>query len=155
MGTDYFDQLKDPRWQKKRLQILERDNWTCVNCGGTESTLHVHHGCYIRDRPPWEHPDDTLWTLCEECHEVADEFRHDGRLMLGRIHPKAQGDLLCILNSLPGLSPKVQSRFLSDVLWIMSELWRWDRDRTYSLGDLFQGSWLESLRDGSNTNNQA
>jgi hypothetical protein len=26
----YSDKLKDPRWQKKRLQIMERDNWCCL-----------------------------------------------------------------------------------------------------------------------------
>ena len=26
----YSDKLKDPRWQRKRLEIFERDNWTSV-----------------------------------------------------------------------------------------------------------------------------
>jgi len=25
----YSEKLKDPRWQKKRLEILSRDNFTC------------------------------------------------------------------------------------------------------------------------------
>ena len=34
----YSEKLRDPRWQKARLKVLERDNWTCVNCGETERT---------------------------------------------------------------------------------------------------------------------
>ena len=29
----YSEKLKDPRWQKKRLEILERDNFRCQYCG--------------------------------------------------------------------------------------------------------------------------
>lgn len=25
----YAEKLKDPRWQKRRLEIFERDDWTC------------------------------------------------------------------------------------------------------------------------------
>lgn len=42
----YSDKLKDPRWQKKRLEILTRDEWTCQICFDTESTLVVHHQKY-------------------------------------------------------------------------------------------------------------
>jgi hypothetical protein len=65
----YSTKLKDPRWQKKRLQILERDEFTCQNCLDSESTLHVHHKAYIQDRDPWDYPDTLLVTLCEGCHE--------------------------------------------------------------------------------------
>jgi len=64
---EYSEILKDPRWQKKRLQILERDNWTCCFCGDTESTLHVHHIVY--SGKPWEQRDASYLTLCETCHE--------------------------------------------------------------------------------------
>lgn len=65
----YSEKLKDPRWQKKRLEILERDSWACVYCGDTKSTLHVHHEIY-EGRNPWDTPGYCLSTLCEECHEV-------------------------------------------------------------------------------------
>ena len=66
---DYGKLLKDPRWQRKRLEIMQRDNFACVLCGDTESTLHVHHGYYKAGKKPWEYPDNTLMTLCEQCHE--------------------------------------------------------------------------------------
>jgi hypothetical protein len=58
---------KDPRWQKRRLQIMERDGWACVACRRTDETLHVHHKAYYG--MPWEVSDHDLQTLCEKCHE--------------------------------------------------------------------------------------
>lgn len=65
--TTYSEKLKDPRWQKKRLKIFERDNWTCVNCGAKNRTLHIHHTSYIGN--PWDAKDEMLETLCEKCHD--------------------------------------------------------------------------------------
>jgi hypothetical protein len=65
----YYEKLKDPRWQKKRLEIFERDEWTCQGCFEKNNTLHIHHKKYIQGLEPWEHANDTLITLCEECHE--------------------------------------------------------------------------------------
>lgn len=65
----YSDKLKDPRWQKKRLKIMERDNWKCYNCDDEESTLNIHHKKYIKGRDPWEYPDKLLVTVCEKCHK--------------------------------------------------------------------------------------
>lgn len=39
----YSEKLKNPRWQKKRLEIFERDGWKCRACQDEKSTLHVHH----------------------------------------------------------------------------------------------------------------
>lgn len=64
----YAEKLKDPRWQKKRLQILERDGWACQICDDTGSMLVVHHCDYQRDKDPWDYPDELLITLCEHCH---------------------------------------------------------------------------------------
>lgn len=65
----YAERLKDPRWQKKRLEVLERDAWACYHCGDTKSTLHVHHEAYI-GKKPWETPDECLTTLCDNCHSI-------------------------------------------------------------------------------------
>lgn len=65
----YSERLKDPRWQRKRFEILQRDDFTCVVCGDKNNTLHVHHGYYERGLEPWEYDSSTLWTLCECCHE--------------------------------------------------------------------------------------
>lgn len=65
----YSEKLKDPRWQKKRLEILNRDNFTCQSCGDTTKTLHVHHIHYYAGMLPWEYAPEILITLCEDCHQ--------------------------------------------------------------------------------------
>jgi len=66
----YAQKFKDPRWQKKRLEILERDEWRCQICNDQDSTLHVHHRFYEKGKEPWEYSDSALVTLFEECHET-------------------------------------------------------------------------------------
>lgn len=65
----YSEKLKDPRWQKKRLKILELDNWTCTECSCKTDTLHVHHKDY-KGKDPWDTPDAYLCTLCSKCHDL-------------------------------------------------------------------------------------
>lgn len=65
----YAEKLKNPKWQKKRLEILSRDNFKCAYCGDDTSTLHVHHEIYI-GKNPWDTPDEHLITLCDDCHYV-------------------------------------------------------------------------------------
>lgn len=57
---------KDPRWQKRRLEIMERDGFQCIACGDKDSELHVHHKRYRGQ--PWEAEDDDMQTLCVYCH---------------------------------------------------------------------------------------
>jgi hypothetical protein len=68
--NSYWIKLKDPRWQKKRLKILERSNFTCELCDDTETTLHVHHKAYRKGADPWDYEDYELQCLCENCHET-------------------------------------------------------------------------------------
>ena len=70
----YSEKLKDPRWQKKRLEIFERDGWSCTNCGDKESPLAVHHLSYEKGKDPWDYKSEWLTTLCEPCHGI--EFHH-------------------------------------------------------------------------------
>ena len=64
----YAEKLRDPRWQKRRLEIMKRDDFMCRNCGDTEKTLNVDHKVYVKGRDPWDYQDDDLQTLCEDCH---------------------------------------------------------------------------------------
>jgi hypothetical protein len=70
---NYFQELKNPIWQKKRLSILERDNWTCQGCYNKEQTLHVHHITYEKGKKPWDYEDGNFITLCEDCHKRVHE----------------------------------------------------------------------------------
>lgn len=84
----YAEKLKDPRWQKKRLEIFERDKWQCQSCGDKETTLNVHHRRYFPHLDPWECETNNLVTLCENCHRRENEVR-----------PKMEQMILDILRS--------------------------------------------------------
>ena len=70
----YSEKLKDPRWQRKRLKILERDDFICRKCLAHDKTLHVHHKFYAWGKDPWEYDDSVLITLCEICHEIEESI---------------------------------------------------------------------------------
>jgi hypothetical protein len=74
-GKTYAEKLKDPRWQKKRLEIFERDKWTCQACGDTTQTLNVHHRFYKSGLDPWEYNEVDLVTLCDNCHGIERDQR--------------------------------------------------------------------------------
>lgn len=69
----YAEMLKDPRWQRRKSEILTRDRFTCQLCGNKENTLHVHHKYYLENHKPWEYGDNVLITLCEDCHSWVHE----------------------------------------------------------------------------------
>ena len=73
---NYKEQYKDPRWQKKRLKVLERDEFTCFKCGSKNNTLHVHHNYYLKDHNVWEYPDSAFNTLCEDCHSLVKHYNN-------------------------------------------------------------------------------
>lgn len=76
----YSEKLRDPRWQKKRLKILERAGWKCQCCKDSKNTLNVHHLVYT-GKDPWDEPDSNLEVLCEDCHEWREDWN---RYMEGR-----------------------------------------------------------------------
>lgn len=69
----YSQKLKDPRWQKKRLEILNRDNFTCRYCGDAKTELHIHHLSYNGE--PWQQHNDKLVTLCKHCHKAVGNIK--------------------------------------------------------------------------------
>lgn len=70
MMATYAQKLKDPRWQRMRLEKLEEARWECGECGEKAKTLHVHHRIYRKGREPWEYEFRELQVLCEDCHEA-------------------------------------------------------------------------------------
>lgn len=75
----YKDQLKDPRWQRKRLEIFNRDKWSCQICSDTTENLQVHHKSYDNNKSAWEYGNDRLVTVCETCHEgITAHIKHYG-----------------------------------------------------------------------------
>lgn len=76
-NINYVEKLRSPEWQKKRLEIMLRDNFKCKCCYSTDIELNVHHFDYSKN--PWESEDYELITLCKNCHNVFhkifDEFK--------------------------------------------------------------------------------
>lgn len=81
---NYFEKLQDPRWQRKRLAIFERDEWKCQLCGDTETQLHAHHKTYRSYADPWDYPDEELITYCKDCHHgghIASHYKEIGVIL--------------------------------------------------------------------------
>ncbi len=84
----YQEKFKDPRWQKKRLKIMERASFTCEGgCLSKDKTLNVHHGYYEKGFEPWEYNDDTLWCFCDDCHIKIQEELRDLHFQLAKVNP--------------------------------------------------------------------
>lgn len=84
----YREQLKDPRWQKKRLEVFMRDNFSCVKCKDETTELHVDHLYYVKGASPWEVPMDALQALCRPCHEIKSEM--DGIIKVSIPQPQTR-----------------------------------------------------------------
>ena len=70
----YFDKLKDPRWQKRRLEILNLNSWSCQDCGETSK-------------------------LCEDCHKLTTERMKVVRRLIGCLATHSLERLPCVTNS--------------------------------------------------------
>jgi hypothetical protein len=82
----YWKRLKDPQWKEKQKTIFDRDKNKCRKCG-CEENLHVHHGYYKPQADPWDYEDNTLWTLCEDCHFKSHEILTRIHRTIGQMHP--------------------------------------------------------------------
>lgn len=67
---DYKTQLKHPKWQKKRLEIMQRDNFKCTICGCDDKQLHIHHLYYLPNTKIWDYDNEGMKTVCYEHHEI-------------------------------------------------------------------------------------
>lgn len=92
----YYELLKHPKWQEKRLRIMERAGFKCEECSDAETTLNVHHGYYRKSAMPWEYEDETLHCLCEPCHEKAEELKAELYLQIAMM---TQGSVRSLLQS--------------------------------------------------------
>jgi hypothetical protein len=82
----YSDLLKDPIWQRRRLEILQRDDYTCQKCKNQRKQLHIHHRHYINGRKPWDYPDGLLVTLCISCHKEEEACATDAKSVFETLH---------------------------------------------------------------------
>lgn len=68
MAKSYYEKLKDPRWQRRRLEAMECAEFKCELCHDDKTTLHVHHKGYLKGRDPWDYELEQLSVICETCH---------------------------------------------------------------------------------------
>jgi len=115
----YQEQLKNPKWQKLRLKILERDNWTCQGCGEKEKTLHVHHKLYIQGLNPWDYKTTVLITLCDSCHKLEhdEECRKQRETLMAILDEMfLQSEKLDLANVFFQINGVFDSQYLVDML---------------------------------------
>lgn len=135
----YSDLLRDPRWQRRRLEILNRAEFKCEECEDSTSTLHVHHKKYRKGAMPWEYSDAELQALCESCHSAGHQLREALDTALAELP-------LWILEQIVGYAESevaiIHANFCSDNVdlvhvrspphaeGIMDALWMWNSGRS-------------------------
>lgn len=82
----YSEMLKDPRWQKVRLEKLQEAEWMCQRCMDKETMLSVHHKRYVKGRKPWEYKPYELVVLCQPCHEEEHSAKDMRSELMARLH---------------------------------------------------------------------
>jgi len=75
--VSYKEQYNHPNWQRKRLEIMERDEFKCMLCGNKHKMLHVHHNTYD-GKYIWECRNQSMITLCVDCHS-----KYHGKNLMG------------------------------------------------------------------------
>lgn len=98
----YREQLLHPNWQRKRLEIMQRDEFRCQLCYDDQRTLHVHHKQYAKGRMAWEYPNDELVTLCEQCHDTMHEQQGMLRDITAKLHVDGPGSVSSAIGLLAG-----------------------------------------------------
>jgi hypothetical protein len=93
-SNQFWEKYKHPKWQEKRLAIMQRANFRCEHCDEAGKTLNVHHSYYERGFDPWDYPDASLHCLCESCHKEFDELRKDINRQIGRLDSYQLGEML-------------------------------------------------------------
>jgi hypothetical protein len=104
--VSYSDLLRDPRWQRKRLEIMERDDWQCQECGDKATTLNVHHRRYVKGCKPWEYEDDDLVCLCQPCHGQITKAHAGIQIHIGRLDLRGLERVLGYVSVLQALNDR-------------------------------------------------
>jgi hypothetical protein len=119
----FLQQYKDIRWQKKRLEIFTRDNYTCQSCGAKENiSLNLHHKYYRKNTPPWDYPDEALISLCEGCHKIEKDQSICFESCIELIKTHCNSFDICFLESFLDRIIKFDKNGLASFSWLMCVL---------------------------------
>ena len=58
--------ISDVAWRRLRAATLDRDSWTCGDCGRKGARFEVHH----QNGNPADNRLANLITLCRNCHQL-------------------------------------------------------------------------------------
>lgn len=106
--STYAELLRDPRWQKKRLEVMEDAEWRCEHCANASQELHVHHTYYEKGRMPWEYIRRHLRCLCKDCHERWHEADTALKRIVGSMDIEQLCRLITFANTISGDVEKVK-----------------------------------------------
>lgn len=96
----YLEQLQHPKWQRRRLEMLDGAGYECTQCGDTETQLHVHHRRYVKGRMAWEYENWELAVLCKNCHDREHASRDNLTALLAQCD---EGDVLQVCGYVAGM----------------------------------------------------
>jgi len=114
-STTYAAKLKDPRWKRKRRDLIIAAGCACEECGDKESRLQIHHKYHDHSLAPWEYPHKAMCVLCSGCKKARREYE---RLLLESITAKEGGRILDLAAELSRLK-KEQGLSLWDIVLMM------------------------------------
>jgi len=143
--TTYSDKLKSARWQRKRLAILSRDEFSCINCGDDKSQLQVHHTYYIPNVDPWEYEDESLITLCESCHEIFTKITKEIKINIGSV---TDNNCLESLNEIIKLVSQFNPYYVDSVLLFSQFLRESDHASILAINSCMK-TFIEYIKDKS------
>ena len=111
---DYKSQYLHPKWQKRRLEMLESADYQCQSCEDTEKTLHVHHKRYIKGRDVWDYADDDLEVLCVDCHKHEHWQKDELNKMIATMCSQEVAELLCIIAGMKSYLGEIEDKELKN-----------------------------------------
>ena len=141
-NKSYSEKLKDPRWQKKRLAVLNSSGFRCESCGDTEDTLHVHHVYYEKDVDPWNYPDEAYMVLCDRCHTKWHEMKGYIERCLTHVTVDHLIDLHDIVFLLTWMGPNVTLMF-ADIIRGYHQRLMTKKEREEELAELRNGGSVD------------
>jgi len=125
--TDYAQKLQDPRWQRKRLEVMQAADWKCVICGDEKEELNVHHPVYSANCEPWDYLN--LQCLCKTCHTINHATKW--KLLIHAKQAFEERESLC--NQREDSNDKFRKLQERDPFGCEFDFWRekgsWDNDR--------------------------
>jgi len=142
----YADKLRDPRWQKKRLEVLNRFGWACDDCGAADEELHVHHRYYEKGVEPWGYEDDCYQALCKTCHERRTEYDRRAARILGTLPADKRHRAMAFIAGL-GRSNGVDQHDLPSYTFTWKNAREFSRGRGLPLEECYTEEGLRDLRD--------